>query len=114
MNYMSTTHIIGESKLRLLYSDEDLNSLISDFIAGSNEFTFSQLCNHILSTAEQSGNLEKAPHTTYSHISLTSSDYLKITKMIWERIWSKEIFMLFSSLNDKYRRSDETYFIVNK
>ena len=114
MNYMSTTHIIGVSKLRLLYSDEDLNSLISEFIADTNEFTFSQLCSHILYIAEQKGKLEKAPYTTYSHISLTPGDNLRITRMIWERIWSKEIFMLFSSLEDKYHRSDETYLIVNK
>lgn len=114
MNYGITTYIYGPSKLPLKYEDEKLEELIGKFIADAKEFTYSQLCNHILMIADQEGMLEKQPHTSYSQIHLTHNDTIKINKYLWERIWAKEVMILFNSPQDMYHRSDETYFIVNK
>lgn len=114
MNYGTTTYIYGQTKLPLKYEDTKLNEMIGNFISVSKEFTYSQLCNYILTIAEQEGMLEKQPNTSYSQILLTPNDTIKINKFLWERIWAKEILILFSSPQDMYHRSDETYFIVNK
>lgn len=114
MNFMQTTHIIGQSKLPLKYNDDELDKLIGAYIAETREFSFSQLCNHILYTADQQNMLEKQPNTTYSQIHLTNSDKLRITKNLWERIWAKELILLFNDPQDMHHRNNETYFLINQ
>lgn len=114
MNYGSTTYIYGASKLALKYKDERLNELIGDYIDQNNEFAYSQLCNYILSVADQNDMLDKKPNTSYSQILLTPQDTVRICRNLWERIWAKEIFILFNNAQDMYHRTEDSYFIVNK
>lgn len=114
MNFMQTTHIIGQSKLPLKYNDDELDKLIGDYIAETREFTFSQLCNHILYIADHQNMLGKQPNTSYGQVHLTQSDKLRITKNLWKRIWAKELILLFNDPHDMYRHENETYFIDNK
>lgn len=51
--------------------------------------------------------LEKVPHTTHSLISLTPGEKLKITKMLWECIWTKEVMIPFNNMQDTYHRNEE-------
>lgn len=114
MNYGTTTYIYGPSKLGLKYDDDKLDELIGKYIEDNNEFSFSQLCNHVLSVADQEDMLDKQPHTSYSQILLTHNDTIRINKYLWERIWAKELMILFNSSQNIYHRNEETYFIVNK
>ena len=114
MNYGSTTYIYGPSQLSLKYEDDKLNDLIGKYISDNGEFSYSQLCNHILSLADKENMLDKQPYTSYSQITLTYNDIIRINKYLWERIWDKEIMILFTNSLDMYHRDGETYFIVYK
>ncbi len=114
MNYGSTTYIYGTSKLALKYRDDKLNELIGEYINKNQEFSFSQLCNYVLSEADKHNMLDKEPNTSYSQILLTHHDVVRICKILWERIWSKEVMILFNTPQDYIHRNEETYFIVSK
>ncbi len=114
MNYGSTTYIYGASKLDLKYKDDQLNELIGHFMNSNKDFSYSQLCNYILTVADQHDMLDKAPNTSYSQIQLTYQDSVRISRKLWERIWAKELIILFNNPQDMYHRNEETYFIVNK
>lgn len=114
MNYGTTTYIYGPSKLDLKYTKEELNELIKKFIAERKEFSFTQLCNYILSDAEKNNMLAKEPHTSYSQILLTFPDTITICKLLWVRIWNKELIQLFNNPHDVYNNSNDTYFVTIK
>jgi hypothetical protein len=114
MNYVQTTYIYGPSKLSLRYTDDLLKQLIDKYVASNNEFTFTQVCNFILSTADQEEMLDKRPNTSYSQILLTHNDTTRICKMLWEIIWSQKLIVLFNTPQDIYHNSSETFFIVNR
>ena len=114
MNYGTTTYIYGSSKLSLKYEDKDLNKLIEAFMVDSGEFSFTQLCNYVLSVADQQGMLMKEPNTSYSQILLTQKDTIRICRILWEHIWNKELIQLFNNPHDMYRNNGETYFVVIK
>lgn len=110
MNYETTTYIYGPSKLALKYPKEELNDLIEKFITDNKNFSFSQLCNYILSEADQHDMLEKKNNTSYSQILLTYADTITISKLLWDRIWNKELIQLFNNPHDIYHNND-AYFV---
>lgn len=114
MTYGTTTYVYGPSFLPLTYTKEELNTLIDEYINKNVEFSFSQLCSHVLSVADQQYKLKKEPNTSYSQIYLTHPDTITLCKMLWERIWNKELIQLFNSPLDIYRNNGETYFVVIK
>ena len=114
MYYGTTTYKYGPSKLALKYTEEELNNLIGKFIADSNEFSYSQLCNYVLSVADQQDMLKKEPNTSYSQILLTNADTKTICKLLWERIMNKELIQLFNNPQDMYHNSGDTFFVAIK
>lgn len=113
MTYGTTTYIYGPSFLPLTYTKEELNALIDNYIDKNVEFSFIQLCNYILSIADQQNKLKKQPNTSYSQIYLTRSDTITICKVLWERIWKQELIQVFNNPHDMYRNNGDTYFVVN-
>lgn len=114
MTYGTTTYIFGQTQLPLKYNNDELKGLIEKFIETAKEFSYSQLCNHILTIAEQENMLDMQPDTSYSQILLTHNDSISITRYLWELIWSKKIMILFKGHQDLNYKIDGTYFIVNK
>lgn len=114
MNYGTTTYKFGATQLPLKYEDEDLNKLIEIYMSDNGEFSFTQLCNYVLSTADQQDMLKKEPNTSYSQILLTRNDIIRICKILWEHIWNKQLIQLFNNPHDMYRNNGETYFAVIK
>lgn len=107
-------HITGTSRLALMYTDEELGELVDTFIVDNNMFTYSQLCVYVLSIADQDNKIKKQPNTTYSHIAMINEDKRRICKLLWDRIWAKDLLILFNDSNDIYMRNNETYFMSNK
>lgn len=109
-----TTYIYGPSYLPLTYTKAELSTLIDKFINKNVEFSFTQLCSHILSVADQERKIKKEPNTSYSQIYLTHSDTIEICIMLWKRIWKQELIQVFNNPHDMYRNSSDTYFVVNR
>lgn len=114
MNYGTTTYVYGPSKLALKYENDDLNKLIVAFMDDNREFSFTQLCNYVLSVADQQDMLMKKPNTSYSQILLTQKDIIRICGILWEHIWSKELIQLFNNHHDMYNNNCDTYFVAIK
>lgn len=114
MNYGTTTYKFGATQLSLKYEDEGLNRLIESYMCENGEFSFTQLCNYVLSTADQQNMLSKEPNTSYSQILLTQYDTIRICRILWEYIWDKKLIQLFNNHHDMYRNNGDTYFVVIK
>jgi len=114
MTYGTTTYVYGPSFLPLTYTEEELSTLIDKYINTNVEFSYTQLCSHILSIADKEGKLKKDPNTSYSQIYLTHPDTGTICKMLWERIWKQKLIQIFNNPHDMYRNNSDTYFVVNK
>lgn len=114
MTYDTTTYVYGPSYLSLTYTKEELNTLINSFIDNNTEFSFTQLCNYILSVADQQNKLKKDANTSYSQIYLTHSDVITISKALWELIWKQRLIQVFNSSRDIIQGTGDTFFVVNK
>lgn len=72
-------------------------------------FTFQNLCQQILVTAEQEGKLRKEPNTEYSTIHLTTNDIMAISKILWDMIWERKVYIVFDAYSYS-RESQNTHF----
>jgi len=114
MNYSTTTYIYGPQRLPLTYTNAELNNIIEEFINNNKIFSFNQLCNNILLIADQQGKLKKKPNTSYSQILLTQHDTIRISKLLWDRIWDKRLILIFNNFQDTYHNGNETFFANHK
>lgn len=110
----TTIYKYGPSRLSLLYTKGELSGIISDYIIEKQEFSLSQLYNHIIAIADKQNKLDKEPHTSYSQILLTHNDEITICGLLWERIWSKQLIQLFNNPSDNYHNTNDTLFVVYK
>lgn len=93
----------GESRFGLKYSDEELKGIISSFIQKQRSqdidyFTYFTLCKYILQSADKSDKLSgKDPNTYYQQPNLNQKEYTRISRLIWNFILDKKIFVDFSN-----------------
>lgn len=82
--------------VRLTYSEDELRKLIGDYIQERNgEFSYKSICSFILLHAIDEGKVPNADHTQYSSSELNPISGMMVSKIIWELIWNKQIFILF-------------------
>lgn len=75
-----------------------LRTLIEDFInKQENEFSFKTVCHYILAKAKEEGKVPNADNTLYSSSELNPWSSATISKIIWEMIWDKKVFIAFGS-----------------
>lgn len=80
----------------ITYTDEELEQLISSYIAEANdEFSYRNICYYIVAKAKEEGKVQGAPHTEYTGNEISISAGNRISRILWEKIWSKEIFIAF-------------------
>ena len=88
----------GTSNLPLTYSFQELEQKISKMVTEMpSSFTFQQICGHVLQMADKEGRIQKAPSTEYSTIHLTSNDVQTISRILWNMIWEKKLFIVFDA-----------------
>ncbi|MCM1107959.1 MAG: hypothetical protein NC388_02755 [Clostridium sp.] len=110
-----TKVILSTASLSLTYSREELKSVINHYAKSSNgSFSYKDLCNHIKTKALQENRFEKEKNTEYHGIALTGSDETLISKILWDMIWEKELFINFSRNPYLVPTSNDTYFNVNR
>lgn len=105
-------HKYGITPLAVSYTDVELKNKISNFIDLSDyEVTYKQLCNYILNEAKKEGKLKKEANTEYSEIEMLPSDATKISRILWQKIWDKEIFIDFNKNPYSSNYPNDTVFI---
>lgn len=106
--------IIGTSSLALMCDKKVFEGIIKGYIDNTEgSFSFRELYNYVKNIAEKNNYFDKEENTEYSQIELLNCDIQIINRVIWEKIWKKELII------DFYRNTfstypDEFYFIKIK
>lgn len=93
----------GESKFGLRYNDEDLKGIVDAYIKKQKSqdiyyFTYFTLCKYILLEADRADKLiGKEPNTYYQQPNLNQKAYTHISRIIWDFIFERKIFVDFSN-----------------
>lgn len=114
---MNVITYYSQEPLSLKYSDEELLGKINEYISELVDinFTYSQLCDFILSKADDDNKLGKKQNTIYLNPRLSSSDFSRISITLWRMILNGEICIDFYV--NPYRggiKGDTTFIIVKK
>ena len=105
-------HKYGITPLAVSYTDVELKNKISNFIdLSDNEVTYKRLCHYILNEAKKECKLKKEANTEYSEIEMLPSDATKISRILWQKIWDKEIFIDFNKNPYSSNYPKDTVFI---
>jgi len=88
----------------ITYTDAELNDIIAKYISESRiEFYFNDLCYSILYKAKQEKKVKDAEHVAYLSSDLSYIDLIRVSRILWEYIWKKELFIAFGdSKNQSY------------
>lgn len=82
----------------ITYSEDELRTLIEDFVnKQDNEFSYKIVCHHILGKAKEEGKVPNADNTQYSSNELNPWSGAIVSKIIWEMIWDRKVFIAFGS-----------------
>jgi len=105
----------GEHPLQMIYTDEELSVKIGEFIAdkikdGSKCFSYKGLCNVLFRLAQMENKLKTEKDATYNNPVLHYNDATRISLLLWERIWNKEIFIDFYENKYVANYHEDTYF----
>lgn len=105
----------GEHPLQMIYTDEELSVKIGEFIAdktkdGSRYFSYKGLCNVLFRLAQMENKLKIEKDATYNNPVLDYDDATRISRLLWNRIWNREIFIDFYENKYAANYHDDTYF----
>ena len=56
---------------------------------------------------------EGAPNTKYSSSDISIADGIRVSRILWEKIWNKEIFIAFGDNPYRAQYKDDTRFFIN-
>jgi len=92
------TYVFGTTNIPLTYTDQELTQKVKKMVNDMpTTFTFQNLCQQILVAADKEGKLRKEPETEYSTIHLTTNDIMNISKILWEMIWERTLYIVFDA-----------------
>jgi len=97
------------------YTNEELKIIVSEFLSNiETEFSFSKLSTYVLERALCEKKVRNAETTQYSNRSLNPRVSIEISRLLWELIWEKKIFIVFG--NNPYipQNSQDIRFMPNK
>lgn len=84
------------------YDNQELEELIDKYLSDINgEFSYLGVCHYVVNEAKRNNRVEGAPNTKYSSSDISIPDGIRISKLLWEKIWDKEIIIVFGE--NKYR-----------
>lgn len=82
----------------LTYSEEELRTIIEQYISICDlEFSYKAICHYILERAKQEGKVPNAEYTQYGSSELNPLSGIMVSRLLWEMIWEKKIFVAFGA-----------------
>ena len=103
---------ISREELPMTYSEKELSEIIRDYIRDKEQFYFNDICSYIFNKAKRNDRINKEKDTEYrGGIKISYFDELLISKLLWEEIWNKKIFINFSK-NPYFVQTNEILFVV--
>lgn len=78
------------------YTEEEMRERILVYInEKSGEFSFKTLSYYIIQTAIDEKKVKNAEHTQYSSNEMDPKSSILLSRILWELIWDKRIFIAF-------------------
>ena len=84
--------------VHVLYNNEELRDRILMVIEGRDKttgITFVNLCYQIMQMAFQENQVKKADDTIVTSEELAPEERVRVSRILWELIWDRKIFLLF-------------------
>ena len=89
---------IDNNPVHILYDNNKLRDVIMMIMNGRTEttgITFVNLCYQILQLAEQEQLVEGSGEVTHTSNEIAPEDQVRVSRVLWELIWDKKIYLLF-------------------
>lgn len=116
MSYEYTVY--GDVMFGLAYSDNELGENILSYIRAKKEagtFTYLRLCQSLMDNALKEGKLVGAEKQVYYQSpQLKSSEYTKVSKLLWKFILEGKIFIDFYNNEYVSQSPNDTTFGINQ
>lgn len=106
--------IFSSVEIPMTYSQDELSNLIENYMRDNDSFSFSRICSYIFNRAKQENRIKQERDTEYQGgIKMSFSDETLISRLLWEQIWNKKLYINFSK-NPYFVQNNEWQFVVNK
>lgn len=81
----------------ILYTDKEMLDVLTSFIDtfDGDTITYGQISTYIISKADKDSKLDKLPEAKYNSIILTDKDGQRLSRMLWELIFQRKIYLNF-------------------
>lgn len=97
------------------YTEEEMREKVLSYIDNiASEFSFKMLSNHIISSAIQDQKVKNASQTQYGSREMDPESSILLSKILWELIWSKKIFIIFGENPYSAHYTGDTRFVAIK
>lgn len=97
------------------YKEPEMREKVLSFISEDrNEFTFKTLSIFIVQTAIKEHKVKNAAHTQYGSNEMDPMSSILLSKILWELIWDKRIFIAFGENPYAAHYAGDTRFVVVK
>ncbi len=99
------------------YTEEEMREKVLHYIDEvKEEFSFKVLSSYIINMAKKEQKVKDADHTQYSSSNeMNSTSSILLSKILWELIWDKKIFIAFGvNPYSTHYTGDTRFGIVNK
>ena len=93
------------------YDDQELLRIVDKCLSETDgEFSYKGVCRYVVNEAKRNDKVEGAPHTKYSSSDISIADGIRISRILCEKIWNKEIFVAFGDNPYRGVGKDDTRF----
>lgn len=97
------------------YTQEEMKQVIDNYLDDVKiEFSFNYLCSYIVDRAIREGKVANAQNTQYSSNVMNSTSSYLVSKILWDYIWNKKLFIAFGDNPYMGHSHNDTRFIINK
>ena len=97
------------------YTENEMKEKIQGYIAGCDgEFSFKSLCHYIVKIAIKEGKVKDAKYTQYSSNEMSPYSSIQVSKILWEMIWDRKIFIAFGENPYSAHYAGDTRFVALK
>ena len=104
----------GRSPLRLAYNDQLLKRVVDEFLKDiGTSFKYSELYNYVVDRAMREDGFVREPYTRYTDIVLTEYDEHRLSMILWQKIWNRELVMEFRNIYP-HKQQDTVFGVVNR
>lgn len=97
------------------YKEQEMREKVLSFISEDrSEFSFKMLSCYIVQTAIKEQKVKNAAHTQYSSMEMDPMSSILLSRILWELIWDKRIFIAFGENPYAAHYAGDTRFVVLK